>query len=164
MPKPDDSAGGRSRSAAGYEQRDVNPKWILGIAVGLVVAGVITHFVIVRLEKRLAGKVPTTDQWSGARRTPFSTTRRPAFPVLQVSPATDLNGFRAREEAELNGYGWINRTAGVVRIPIDRAMDLVLQQGLPARNGTNESQAGPSSYELQMRRPGYNYPEVQTPK
>jgi hypothetical protein len=28
-------------------------------------------------------------------------------------------------------YGWIDRNGGVVRLPIDRAMDLVLERGLP---------------------------------
>ena len=163
MPKPDDHTSARARSAAGYEQRDVKAKWILGIGVGLVIAGVIMHFAIGQLERRFARMPAATDEWSGARRTPLAATGS-TFPRLQVAPALDLSRFRAREDAELNGYAWINRTTGVARIPIDRAMDLVLQQGLPARNGTNESRAGPSSYELQLRRPGYHQPEVQPPK
>jgi hypothetical protein len=39
----------------------------------------------------------------------------------------------AAQTATLNSYGWIDRSTGIVRIPIDRAMDLILQQGLPAQ-------------------------------
>lgn len=39
-----------------------------------------------------------------------------------------LQELRAREENELQTYGWINRTDGVVRIPIDRAMQLLAEE------------------------------------
>ena len=54
-------------------------------------------------------------------------------PRLQETPALDLELFRAREEKELSTYGWIDRPNGVVRIPIERAMELVAREGLPAR-------------------------------
>ena len=38
-----------------------------------------------------------------------------------------------QEEQTLNSYGWVDQQAGVVRIPIDRAMDLLAQRGLPTR-------------------------------
>lgn len=37
------------------------------------------------------------------------------------------------QNAKLNGYGWVDRSSGIVHIPIDRAMDLIVQRGLPAR-------------------------------
>jgi len=52
-------------------------------------------------------------------------------PRVQVRPAIDLEKLRAAEDAQLNSYGWINREAGVARIPIDRAMQLILERGLP---------------------------------
>jgi hypothetical protein len=36
------------------------------------------------------------------------------------------------ENAQLHSYGWIDRAAGMVRMPIDRAMEVVVQQGLPS--------------------------------
>jgi hypothetical protein len=38
-----------------------------------------------------------------------------------------------QEEKTLHSYGWVDQRAGVVRIPIDRAMELVAQRGLPTR-------------------------------
>lgn len=45
---------------------------------------------------------------------------------------------------KLNSYGWIDRSNGIVHIPIDRAMELILQRGLPARtNGVSETDGSP---------------------
>jgi hypothetical protein len=48
----------------------------------------------------------------------------------------------------LSSYGWVDREAGIVRIPIDRAMDLLAERGLPARAGPDpfaEVVAAPSA-------------------
>jgi hypothetical protein len=57
----------------------------------------------------------------------------PAFPApaLQISPRADMARFRAEEEAELSSYGWVDRGRGVVRIPIDQAMEKVARDGIP---------------------------------
>jgi hypothetical protein len=52
-------------------------------------------------------------------------------PRVQVQPGLDLGKLRANENARLDSYGWIDREAGVAHIPIDRAMQLVLERGLP---------------------------------
>jgi hypothetical protein len=52
---------------------------------------------------------------------------QPYFPLPREQPApqVDLEAFRAREDAEINSYGWVDKKAGIVRIPIDRAMELL---------------------------------------
>ncbi len=57
----------------------------------------------------------------------------PPEPRLQVDPARDLQDMRAQEDAVLNSYGWVDRKAGIVRLPIHRAIDLLAERGLPAR-------------------------------
>jgi hypothetical protein len=52
-------------------------------------------------------------------------------PRLEVSPGADLKTLRAAEDADLDSYGWIDRNKGTVRIPIDRAMQLIIERGLP---------------------------------
>jgi hypothetical protein len=42
-----------------------------------------------------------------------------------------LAELRAAEDGDLNSCGWVDRNAGIVRIPIDRAMQLILERGLP---------------------------------
>lgn len=70
----------------------------------------------------------------GPPASPFAEARTlPPQPRLQVEPRLDLDRLHAGEEAQLHSYGWVDRNAGVVRIPIERAMDIVAQQGLPVR-------------------------------
>lgn len=54
-----------------------------------------------------------------------------AFPV--VNGADNLQTVINPALTNLHSYGWVDQKAGVVRIPIDRAMTLLLQRGLPAR-------------------------------
>lgn len=55
----------------------------------------------------------------------------PPEPRLQANPQADMRLMREKEEAILNHYGWVDPNRGVVRIPIDRALDLVAERGLP---------------------------------
>ena len=64
--------------------------------------------------------------------------RVPPEPRLQVNPREDAADFHAQEDAILNGYTWVNREAGTVRIPIAEAMKTTLQKGLPMRPSTGE--------------------------
>jgi hypothetical protein len=54
-------------------------------------------------------------------------------PKLEEDERGQLNGIRIEEEKRLYSYGWVNEKAGTVRIPIERAMDLLGQRGLPVR-------------------------------
>ena len=54
-------------------------------------------------------------------------------PRLETDEPREIRAFRVQEEQRLHSYGWVDQPAGVVRIPIDRAMELVAQRGLPTR-------------------------------
>jgi hypothetical protein len=54
-------------------------------------------------------------------------------PRLEEDERGQLNGILMKEDDILYSYGWVDEKAGVVRIPIDRAMDLLVQRGLPVR-------------------------------
>jgi hypothetical protein len=50
----------------------------------------------------------------------------------------------AAQNQRLNSYGWVDRSRGIVHIPIDQAMKLILQRGLPARtNGVSKTDGSP---------------------
>jgi len=57
----------------------------------------------------------------------------PPLPRIEVAPAIEYQQLRAQEDQILSTYGWMDRKAGVTRIPIDRAIDLLLQRGFPVR-------------------------------
>ena len=73
-------------------------------------------------------------------------------PNLELNAQADLAAVRSRENAELASYGWVDRKAGVVRIPIDRAIDLLAQRGLPFRTTNAPIAVGPSEFELSRAR------------
>jgi hypothetical protein len=52
-------------------------------------------------------------------------------PQLETRPGITLEAVRATEERRLHSYGWVDRNAGVAHIPIERAMQLLLERGLP---------------------------------
>jgi len=56
---------------------------------------------------------------------------QPPQPRLQVAPSLDLRKKRAQAELLLNSYGWVDKQAGVIHIPIEQAMKQVAQRGLP---------------------------------
>ncbi len=55
---------------------------------------------------------------------------RPPEPLLQISPDRDWEEMFKREQAILNSYRWIDRSRGVIHIPIDRAMEMIAERGL----------------------------------
>ena len=59
--------------------------------------------------------------------------RLPDAPRLQQFPDNEFHEFRLREGAVLDQYGWVNKDAGVVRMPIAEAMRRVVESGLPVR-------------------------------
>lgn len=67
--------------------------------------------------------------------------RLPPEPRLQRVPIADLTRLREREERLLTSYGWVDREAGVVRIPVERAMQLVAERGLDGAEGEDRAAA-----------------------
>lgn len=58
----------------------------------------------------------------------FGAERQPPLPRLQEQPFTDVRALHAEQERLLGSYGWVDRQAGVVRIPIDEAMRLFVER------------------------------------
>ncbi len=126
----------REEPRRGHEQSDINIRSIVmfgGILAGvtgvvLLLMGWMFHY-FAELEMKL-----------DAPPSPLAETRRPPpEPRLQISPPEDLKEMRAAEDVALNSYGWVNRQTGIVRIPIDRAIGLLADRGLPV--GSNETEA-----------------------
>jgi hypothetical protein len=57
-------------------------------------------------------------------------------PRLQPMPERDFPAFHAEKSRLIHEYGWVDRSRGIVRIPIEQAMALLAAQGAkqgPAR-------------------------------
>ncbi|MGC8667737.1 MAG: hypothetical protein ACP5VE_06465 [Chthonomonadales bacterium] len=128
----------------GYEARDVSlealGKWLiaLGIFIGgtaLVTYGIFKLFV--------APVVPGAEQSPGLT-APLPPPPAPN-PALQPAPRLDLKKWREDEDAAMNSYGWVDRRKGIVRIPVERAMDLLAAGGLPVKQAPNKAPSADAS-------------------
>ncbi len=115
---------------AAHEYSDVNVSAIIKFGVGLVIFGVLAHLVLAWLFEVLAAR---TDR-EQAKLSPLAKKERVALPKgldripeprLQKNDVKELEKLREYEKAKLTTYGWVDREQGVVRIPLDRAVDLL---------------------------------------
>ena len=130
---------------ADFEREDLGAKPILltlaGIAIGILVIYFVVHGIY-----RVMSHYDETHQ-------PVVSPLKPAVqgdtrvgtkadvekfpePRLEEDERGELKDVRLGEEDKLYSYGWVDEKAGVVRIPIDRAMELIAQRGLPTRPQT----------------------------
>lgn len=147
-----------------YERRDIGVGGVLYFLLGLLVAGVFVYFIVnglfAFLNKRYETEQPPVsplikNAQQDTRRIPpqygndYQKYLKEGFPApqLETDERTQLNTIRLGEEDTLSTYGWVDQKAGVVRIPIDRAMDILAQRGLPTRSGaaTQTAQSQPES-------------------
>jgi hypothetical protein len=118
-----------------FEKRDVNTRAILYFIVILFAVVALTLISM----RGLFGYYSST-QKLGPGVSPFYNSRElPPAPRLQVDPAMDLEQVRQSQNEELNSYGWADKATGKVRVPIDRAMDMLIERKLPARTATHGS-------------------------
>jgi hypothetical protein len=116
---------------AGYETRDANPRSLIHFGLGLFLVLVVV-MVGMKWVFDYFGRV----QQLGPPATPFEQGRTlPPMPRLQAEPEQDLARLRQQQEEAVDSYGWVDRNRGVVHIPVARAMDLLLERGLPVRPG-----------------------------
>jgi hypothetical protein len=116
----------------GYETTDAEFKklMITGAGLmGLMVAGLLFSWAVLAFFK-------TETARPGAPTETFVTPdegRRPPEPRLQADPSVVWNAMRTEQDSMLTSYRWVDKDAGIVQVPIDRAMELLVEQGLPAR-------------------------------
>ena len=110
----------------GHETHDVNVRAVVLAGAGLfAVATLLLAVLVVQFRSLLAVRArenPPPLPLAAAAPT------EPPAPRLQVSLTRDLEALRASEDALLHGYGWVDRRAGVVRLDIGRAMELVARE------------------------------------
>src|SRR5262249_34380814 len=118
-----------SQAAVGHETTDapIRPIVLVGGAITIVcaIAFAISLGVFRFFSERPADLPPNPM----AREAPAA----PPSPRIQVAPAIEYQQLRLQEDQTLTTYGWVDRKKGVARIPIDRAIDLLLERGLPVR-------------------------------
>jgi hypothetical protein len=128
-----------------HEIRDWNPRVIAATGAILLVVGALIFLAVWGMLGILAGSQTQIEaQLPRVAVTPIA----PPGPDLQVAPARDMEQLLAQENQILHTYGWVDRDAGVVRIPIERAMEIIAERGLPARDAKVPDFGLASGYQL----------------
>ena len=110
----------------GHESSDANVRGVVWAGVALAVTALVVqvglYFQLRLLATRAERLEPVPPSFA-----PATEHAPPPEPRLQTAPAEDLRYLRAAEQTRLTTYGWVDRKAGVVRVPIDRAKELVAE-------------------------------------
>lgn len=129
---------------------DINVWGIVKFAVGLLIIGIVAYIGLYGLLK-----VFERQRSASQERPPMMARgpedRLPPPPRLQVMPGSasefrgadyEMKAMLDEEDKTLESYGWVNKDAGIVRIPIEVAMKRVVEKGLPSRLPEPAAQGG----------------------
>ncbi len=130
---PHDLEYGPTPPGAKYEHTDIDPsigyKFALWLTVAMFLSFGIVYGVFWFFDRQ------ETAANRAAQRFPLAAgVHRPQpTPALQTQPFKDIYVLRGEEAAKLDSYAWVDKEGGVARIPITRAMEVMLQRGFPTR-------------------------------
>jgi hypothetical protein len=132
-PTEHDLEYGPTPPGAKHEHTDIDPsigyKFASWLLVAMLISAAIVYgaFRLFERQERAAGTL--------AQKYPLAVGvhKDPPTPNLQNQPFKDIYLLRQEETEKLTSYAWVDKEGGVTRIPIDRAMEVMLQRGFPAR-------------------------------
>ncbi len=116
---------------AGHETEDANVRGIVYTGIALAIGAAMVGGLVYGIFQYMSDHPLTT-----APLNPMADVEQqqiPPGPRVGEHPAIELKDLHAQEDQILTTYGWTDKNNGVVRIPIDRALELQLQRGFPAR-------------------------------
>ena len=113
-----------------FEKEDIRATPVLKFLVGIAVTSVVVCLLLLGFYRGMRSYVAGLQPEPPHMR--FEESRQAPAPRLQMRPYLDLQAVRAQDDRILTTYGWVDKSRGAVRIPIDEAMRLVVEEGLPA--------------------------------
>ncbi|MBI5431511.1 MAG: hypothetical protein HZA52_01640 [Planctomycetes bacterium] len=123
------SSGHAAAVAAGYEKEDPKVKPILIFTILLVLANVATFYAMIWTNNAFTAAEASKDVVAH----PLAVVAEPPAPRLQAVPSAEWNAFKTEQQTAIGVYRWLDRTNGVVQIPVERALEIVSERGLPHR-------------------------------
>jgi len=127
-----------------FEHEDLNPRVVFVFLAGLGILCVVSVFVVIGMYDYLDSYQRVHQPPANPLVAPKVEVAKPNYartqseirqvfpePRLEEDERGQLNSIRLKEEQQLNSYGWVDEKAGVVHIPIELAIRLTAQRGLP---------------------------------
>ncbi|MGB6192308.1 MAG: hypothetical protein WBF42_07570 [Terracidiphilus sp.] len=138
-------------TSAGYEQTDVRVTGIVvfltALSILVAVCGVVSYGVGKLINSHMNREDGPNNKWTTSvnirqlgnlpsdpamQQKVAELTQQFPTPRVQTDDGNqDLVDLHQKEDLLLNNYSWVDRSKGTVRIPIERAMELVALRGLP---------------------------------
>lgn len=135
---------GHSGHETEYEREDLGSRGVFAFMIGLAIVGLVIYFIIVGMytfldnyeRSQMATASPLVTSKRAMSRVVTQDDMDKAFkdngtPMLEINERGQFRDFLVNQENQLNSYGWVDEKAGVAHIPIERAMELMVQRGLP---------------------------------
>jgi hypothetical protein len=139
----------QSNPDTSFEREDLSTRGVFAFMIGLAIVGFVIYFIIrgmygfldeyERKQANMASPLAPGASAS-ARYIPYhpaqgdsvsETFKENGAPMLEYDERGQFKDFLLKQEDQLNSYGWVDQQAGVAHIPITRAMDLIVERGLP---------------------------------
>ena len=152
QPTPNQPTPNQPINHGGFEQEDLSSRSALYFLAGLVLVGLVVYLIVFGMYRFL-------DSYATAHQPPMSPMVTPEADTRAVTPEnaetfpqprleenerTQFRSFIEDQDRKLATYDWVDKDRGTVRIPIDRAMELIEQRGLPV-HAEGESSAQSSA-------------------
>lgn len=134
-----------------FEHEDLSTRGVFAFMIGLAVTAVIIYFIIngmyafldkyEKAQMKTASPLVPSNEVS-SRRIEYAPGQGDyvekqfkdnGAPLLEIDERGQLRKFVMDQEKQLNSYGWVDEKAAVAHIPIQQAMDLLVQRGLPVK-------------------------------
>jgi hypothetical protein len=156
-----------------HEESEVDIRVLFWIAAIFIAFAIVTHFALWGLFRFLVvvergdvrepitaiARAPNANIPSEPRLQPFPSqdpaTKKPNPPNTST-PVADMQAMRTAEDRVLRSYGWVDQQKGLVQLPIDVAMKMVVERGLPLHGdqpGGPAAQPATASQGSQEKRP-----------
>ncbi len=133
----------------GYEKSDASPRGLVHFLLIMAAILAATALSLIWLFKHFE-RAENPGSYVAA---PFAGTQPlPPPPRIQPVPGVDMQSYYQSQQNLLDTYGWVDKQNGIVRLPIDRAMELLLQRGLPVRSAPNSQNTAQAQSKAPARR------------
>lgn len=116
-----------------HERRDINVFQVTAFGIGLLLSCIVVVFAMWAMFDFFYSREDAKNKSNPTALMQKEGHQLPPEPRLQDRPRVELKDLRSDESAILSSYGWIDPNKGIVRIPIDQAIDIVAAKGLPSK-------------------------------
>ncbi len=119
---------GKTPKELGYETQDVRwplVLWSMASVIVIVLVSILGLLLVFSARDRMP-TLRTLTPMSMAEERPI-----PTGPLLQARPPVDMKAYLDKSNAHMESFGWIDEASGKVHIPIERAMELAIEEGFP---------------------------------